>query len=158
MNQKGEKAVFYSLRHGHGTALGDAGVPEKDIAASMHHASRTTTARYLHSDQKQVSAAIAALPDLSYPVPALATGTDGRPVVSGGQVACPSACPTGNSPVESGGVGGANVANRQSVGNVEMSAVSGDSALNGKIGLLAELADAVDSKSTARKGVSVRLR
>ena len=66
VNDKGEVAVFYSTRHGHGTALADAGVPEKDIAASMHHASRTTTARYLHADRKAVKAAIDAMPDLSY--------------------------------------------------------------------------------------------
>ena len=54
------------MRHGHGTALGAAGVPEKDIAASMHHASRTTTQRYLHANRKAVSAAIALLPDLAY--------------------------------------------------------------------------------------------
>ncbi len=76
-NHQGEVAVFYSVRHGHGTALAEAGVPEKDIAASMHHASRTTTTRYLHADRKAVSRAIGAMPDLSYPVRAVATGTDG---------------------------------------------------------------------------------
>src|SRR4029078_7525371 len=64
-NHKGERAVFYSTRHGHGTALAAAGVPEKDIAASMHHANRSTTARYLHSDRASMGAAVAALPDLS---------------------------------------------------------------------------------------------
>ena len=51
MNHKKAKAVFYSTRHGRGTALAAAGVPEKDTAASMHHASRATTSRYLHAGQ-----------------------------------------------------------------------------------------------------------
>jgi integrase len=65
VNHHGERAVFYSMRHGHGTALANAGVPEKDIAKSMHHASRTTTARYLHGDRRSAAKAVAALPDLS---------------------------------------------------------------------------------------------
>jgi integrase len=77
VNHSGERAVFYSTRHGHGTALAEAGVPEKDIAASMHHASRTTTARYLHSDQQSVSKAIAAMPDLLYLPGVIAKGDDG---------------------------------------------------------------------------------
>jgi hypothetical protein len=76
VNSAHEKAVFYSVRHGHGTALGDAGVPEKDFAASMHHASRKTTERYLHSGRKSLASAIAAMPDLTYTLPALKTGTD----------------------------------------------------------------------------------
>ncbi len=76
VNHAGERVVFYSTRHGHGTALADAGVLEKDIAKSMHHSSRKTTARYLHSDRKRVTQAISALPDLAYTIPALATGTD----------------------------------------------------------------------------------
>ena len=77
VNQRGERAVFYSTRHGHGTALADAGVPEKDIAASMHHASRATTARYLHSSSQSLDAAIGALPDLIHPQANVASGTDG---------------------------------------------------------------------------------
>jgi integrase len=78
VNHAGERLVFYSCRHGHGTALADAGVPEKDIAKSMHHASRTTTERYMHSDRSRVSKAIDQLPDLSFKAPMLATGTDGK--------------------------------------------------------------------------------
>ncbi len=78
VNRDNERAVFYSMRHGHGTALADAGVPEKDIAKSMHHASRTTTARYMHADRERVSKAIERLPDLSYTLPKLATGTAGK--------------------------------------------------------------------------------
>jgi len=54
------------------TLRADAGV-----AASMHHAGRTTTARYLHTDSKALAAAVARLPDLSYPLSDVATGTDG---------------------------------------------------------------------------------
>ena len=61
------------------TLRADAGVAAKDIAASMHHASRTTTARYLHTDSKALAAAVARLPDLSYPLSDVATGTDGTP-------------------------------------------------------------------------------
>jgi len=82
VNHQAERAVFYSTRHGHGTGLADAGVPEKDIAASMHHASRTTTARYLHRDRKAKRAAIDAMPDLSYSSAGreaqAATGTHGK--------------------------------------------------------------------------------
>jgi len=78
VNRADERAVFYSMRHGHATALADAGVPEKDIAESMHHASRTTTKRYMHAGRQRVSKAIDTLPDLSYTLPKLATGTDGN--------------------------------------------------------------------------------
>ena len=64
---------FYSTRHG--TALADAGVLEKDIAASMHHTTTQTTRRYLHSGRRSLTTAIEALPDLAYPQ--AATGTDG---------------------------------------------------------------------------------
>src|SRR5262249_43544196 len=138
-NQAKEVAVFYSIRHGHGTALGDAGVPEKDIAASMHHASRTTTARYLHSDREAVSKAIAVLPDLSYKLPSLATGTDD---------CLSNACPTGTSRMESGGVGRGFRRVADAVASVEKSEVSAIIGGNPGNGLLAELADAVDSKST----------
>ena len=101
-NHEGARAVFYSTRHGHGTALADAGVPEKDIAASMHHASRTTTTRYLHSDRKSRGAAVAVLPDLPYPAAAAATGTDG-PAEKTDPEALRIACATGRSSVDSGG-------------------------------------------------------
>jgi integrase len=79
VNHDGERTVFYSTRHGHGTALGNAGVPEKDIAASMHHTNRSTTQRYLHSDRQRVSKAVEQLPDLGFTINiAAATGTDGK--------------------------------------------------------------------------------
>jgi hypothetical protein len=80
VNHRGERAVFYSTRHGHGTALADVGVAEKGIASSMHHSSRAVTARYLHTDQRARQTAIEAMPDFSYSVPQAATGTDSRPV------------------------------------------------------------------------------
>ena len=57
--------------------MANAGVAEVRIAASMHHASRRTTQRYLHSDRKAVAGAIAAMPDLAYTTKQAATGTDG---------------------------------------------------------------------------------
>ena len=104
VNHQGEKAVFYSTRHGHGTALADAGVPEKDIARSMHHASRTTTARYLHGDRRSAARAVAALPDLSYPEAAAATGTHGPEPEPRNDQTCAPTCASRRSPMESGGV------------------------------------------------------
>src|SRR5215207_8656770 len=66
VNHQGERAVFYSTRHGHDTALAEVGVRRRTSPASTHHASRTTTARHLHSSRKSVGAAVALLPDLSY--------------------------------------------------------------------------------------------
>jgi len=63
LNHQKEKAVFYSLRHGHGTALALAGVAESVIAASMHHANRQTTQRYIHTTQTVIAAALTSLPE-----------------------------------------------------------------------------------------------
>jgi hypothetical protein len=105
VNHQGERAVFYSTRHGHGTALAEAGVPEKDIAASMHHSNRSTTARYLHSDRRAVNAAIGAMPDLFYSQRqrAVATGTNGPEPEPVSNAACAAACASQRSSVESGG-------------------------------------------------------
>ena len=102
VNHEGQRAVFYSTRHGHGTALADAGVPEKDIAASMHHATRKTTARYLHSGREAVARAIDAMPDLSYPPAQVATGTNG-PEQATADESLRNACATVSIGVESGG-------------------------------------------------------
>jgi len=67
MNHEGERSSFYSLRHGHAQALAEAGVPELAIAASMHHADRSTTARYLHANRASVNLAISAMPDVVLP-------------------------------------------------------------------------------------------
>ena len=103
VNHQGEKAVFYSTRRGHGTALADAGVPEKDIARPMHHASRTTTARYLHGDRRSAARAVAALPDLSYPEATAAMGTCGPEPDAKSTDACAGACATPRSLAGSGG-------------------------------------------------------
>jgi integrase len=84
VDHEGRRVVFHSLRHTHGTALGDAGVPQKDIQASLHHATGRTTERYLHAPQKARAATLAALPELAHEQQAqAATGTGGR----GGQEA-----------------------------------------------------------------------
>ena len=156
VNHKDERAVFYSTRHGHGTALANAGVPEKDIAASMHHASRKTTQRYIHADRESVARAIGAMPDLS-PQRAhqVATGTDGAEVSKRGEGCLRSACATVTTPVDSGGqIGRPTVQSQAAADSRDTRKIE----QNQPFGLLAELADAMDSKSIARKGVSVRLR
>ena len=75
-NREGERVVFYSLRHGHGTALALAGVSQELIAASMHHTNIKTTERYIHAQQQRAASAIASMPDLTYPVLNASTGTD----------------------------------------------------------------------------------
>ena len=60
--------------------------------------------------------------------------------------------------MESGGVSSVDDDDAKNLENGDRPRFSGDSEEKTKKGLLAELADAVDSKSTARKGVSVRLR
>jgi integrase len=83
VNHRNERAVFYSLRHGHGSALAAAGVAEKDIAASLHHSSRAVTKRYLHSRQPDLARAVAALPDVSY-APPVASATRRKRKAAGG--------------------------------------------------------------------------
>jgi len=135
VNRDGERAVFYSMRHGHGTALADAGVPEKDIAKSMHHASRVTTARYMHSDRQRVSKAIDTLPDLSYTLPKMATGTDGNSLA-------PSLSPRGDfsRPDAPGCVQLASaVEDSESIGNMRPNAeFPSDSAQSGQVAQLVE--------------------
>jgi hypothetical protein len=153
-DHSGAMADFYSLRHTHGSALADACVPQKDIQASLHHTSGRTTERYLHTRQSALVVAIGQLP-LVKPsrlvIPALATGTDGKVAAP---PAAPPAAPTTSGMVRDGAV---KVKNEQS-GKLAISSQIRDSALHSQDGLLAELADALDSKSCARKGVSVRLR
>lgn len=75
VDHQGRRVVFHSLRHTHGTLLGNAGVPQKDIQASLHHTRESTTVRYLHSDVIARQAALSRLPEVQ-----TATGTDGRGV------------------------------------------------------------------------------
>ena len=165
VNNEGQHAVFYSTRHGHGTALAAAGVPEKDIAASMHHASRTTTARYLHSDRKSAGEAIATFPDLSPPQRQVATGTNGaEPMppreLKPAQGKKPCALPCAKDSTGLDAIGQSEKTGRavKCVGTVENTDDSGKNAGTTSYGPLAELADAMDSKSIFRKEVSVRLR
>jgi hypothetical protein len=158
VNHEKERAVFYSMRHGHGTALADAGVAEKDIAASMHHASRTTTARYLHTGRKAVVTAVASVPDLDYPSPQLATGTAGPEPDPNNSLRLSAAWAAGRTTSDNlGHIGGSSTV--EEVADSEpVTAISEIKPEKGHHGLVAELADAVDSKSTAFTGVSVRLR
>lgn len=161
VNHAGEVATFYGLRHGHGTALAEAGVSMLNIAASMHHASKKTTERYLHADRRNVAQAIGHMPDLSIPQRQVRTGTDGataetepdkrnvlRNVAPNKQSPCnPHA--TGTSQVDSGGQNDGGAVDSPTAGftpKTAKSAVSGDKPTDG---LLAELADAMDSKSIA---------
>jgi len=106
-NKLGEVAVFYSLRHSHGTTLADAGITQRDIAASMHHANERTTARYIHRDrQKAQATAIAVLPALDATEEMRKTGTTDAPVGYAEALGLRTACATGHVSVESGGVGG----------------------------------------------------
>lgn len=153
-DHEGRRAVCYSTRHGHGTALADAGVPEKDIAASMHHASRKTTARYLHSDRKARRSAIDAMPDLAYTSgteSAAATGTNGPEPTPGETPACTDACTTGRSRVESGGQNDDPDDEPPRLTKPGKLREIGDSRDSLNTGLLAELADAMDSKSISQK-------
>lgn len=100
VDHRGRKAVFYSIRHTHGTALGNAGIHQKDIAASLHHTRTSTTDRYVHADFAAKARAVAALPDVaSEPQPAVlsATGTDDETP----RLSC--ACHTGWTQADSGG-------------------------------------------------------
>jgi integrase len=78
-DHQGRRVNFYSLRHTHGTALGDAGIPQKDIQGSLHHTRSSTTDRYVHSDITSRSRAVNALPEIMPMALAMpATGTDGK--------------------------------------------------------------------------------
>ncbi len=76
-DRHGLVADFYSLRHAHGTALANVGVPTHDIQASMHHTTVKTTQRYIHSTANAVSTALATLPNIA-PDRRLAIGMDGK--------------------------------------------------------------------------------
>lgn len=78
VNHAGEHSVFYSTRHGHGTALAEAGASDAEIGASMHHTNPKTTQRYIHSLKKRVANAVSMMTDLSYVQRQKATGTDGK--------------------------------------------------------------------------------
>ena len=131
----GERAVFYSLRHAHGTALAESGVAESVIAKSMHHASRKTTARYIHASDDALADAISNLPSMPAIQKQRATGTYGAEPDG----CLRKACATGQTDMDSGGQ---NEAER----TLDFGAKTLESPEN-RPGLVAELADATDSKS-----------
>src|SRR4051812_9095075 len=126
----------------------------------MHHVSRTTTARYLHSGLKAVGSAIDAMPDLAYPQAQVATGTNGPEANQTAYTAdaCATACAKPQRPMAVGGGKGSDAEKGGPTINPAKHAGNDHLPGNEQPGLLAELADAMDSKSIARKGVSVRLR
>lgn len=65
VDHQGRKAVFYSLRHAHGSSLARAGASLLEIQRSMHHTSSKTTLRYLHNDQQDLASVVARLPNVS---------------------------------------------------------------------------------------------
>jgi integrase len=105
VDHNGDKVVFHSLRHTHGTVLGSAGIAQQHIQASLHHTSGRTTERYLHSHVRERQTALDALPDLSGEAQA-ATGTDGAAghVTDESDSACLAACLTGRSEADSDGL------------------------------------------------------
>ena len=132
VNHSGEVACFYSMRHGHGTALAAAGVPMKDIQASMHHTTSRTTEKYLHANRQSVAKAIGSMPDLIIPQKAVATGTSGAESTPDESCPC-SAHATGTSPMDSGGqtgraeiVSGAAVSVGESTKNTDIDGKTGN--------------------------------
>jgi integrase len=99
VNRDGERAVFYSTRHGCGTALAESGANEMGIAKAMHHSSRAITARYLHTERKAVALAMESLPDLSFEPKRIATGTDSGAVDAVGTFPQPFPNPPRTSPM-----------------------------------------------------------
>ena len=94
----GRRAIFYSLRHSHGTALAEAGVPQKDIQASLNHTRSSTTDRYVKSGLRAKAKAVNALPAvLADAIVLSATGTGG-----GGPTCLPNAWPTEGTPANTG--------------------------------------------------------
>jgi hypothetical protein len=110
LDADGRRAIFYSLRHSHGVALADAGVSQKDVAASLHHTKTSTTDRYVMKGKLKTQARVVqVLPDV---IPLRKTGTAGAADAIGQNPnagpAAPArltgACPTAATSVESSGV------------------------------------------------------
>ena len=91
---------------------------------------------------------------MNYSIRQVATGTDGCKVESRLRIPCV----TGTSGKDSGGIKAEFKPDRENAGTPENTGIYAIASGKTEDGLLAELADAVDSKSTARKGISVRLR
>jgi integrase len=144
VNHAGETAVAYSLRHGFGSFLAKSGAPESVIAKAMHHASRTTTTRYIHADRTEVGHAISKLPEMNFQA---ATGTDGPTNTDQNPMRLCTACADSK---DSAGFGGNGVKNRGSnetlkiAGKLDNSTAISESVMH--LGV-AESADATDLKS-----------
>lgn len=60
----GDRLHPHALRHAHATALLRVGVDVEIVRRSMNHATLTTTARYLHSDETLLRESLERLPEL----------------------------------------------------------------------------------------------
>jgi len=148
-------ADFHALRHTFISNLAAGGVHPKTAQRLARHSTITLTMdRYTHLRREDLAGALDTLPDLSTTRQvAVATGTDGRKDLS--LHLSPNSA-IGWHGGQSGGTKWDQVTSQGTLGITdEKHCISG---ANLNIGLLAELADALDSKSNARKGVSVRLR
>ena len=129
VDHAGLRAMFYTLRHSHGTSLGDANIPQKDIQASLHHTRSATTDRYLKAGLLAKAKAVNALPDVRpgpkwQPLAAQATGTHGRPTGVHEPLRMSGACSTAEILVESHGADGDGPAQQKTLGTAGDTAVS----------------------------------
>ena len=147
---------FHALRHTFISNLAAGGVHPKTAQRLARHSTITLTMdRYTHLRREDLAGALDVLPDLSTARQAtVMTGTnDGEISLS------PSLSPNGaiqRNSTQSGAMKTDGVRLQESPGNLAESRGFPEHKID--YGLLAELADAMDSKSIARKGVSVRLR
>ncbi len=164
----GRKADFDALRHTFISNLVAGGVHPKSAQTLARHSTITLTMdRYSHSYRGQLADALNTLPDLSPTLPqtAKATGTHDATAVPREATKPPSEFVSpGLSPggefaqlsVESGGVKADRIQSAQNTGKQAQNALF--SSDKSTFGPLAELADAMDSKSIFRKEVPVQLR
>jgi hypothetical protein len=125
------------------------------VVVVWHSTITLTMDRYTHLRREDLAGALNPLPDLSSPrKAAILTGTDGPENRLSPDLSLDSEFR--HISVESSEAKTDQVRSEESLGNTEEN--GGFLEQNVSIGLLAELADALDSKSNARKGVSVRLR
>ena len=156
----GRCADFHSLRHTFISNLAAGGVHPKTAQRLARHSTiGLTMDRYTHLRREDLAGAIGTLPDLSSARQiAVATGTDyNKHNIATLRAASlsPNHAIQRNS-AHLGAQTGESLADSIPSGNIER--ISGFTEVKTAPGLLAELADALDSKSSARKGVSVRLR
>ena len=156
----GRYVDFHALRHTFISNLAAGGVHPKTAQSLARHSALTLTMdRYTHGYSGDLTAALDALPDLSIPAQTVivATGTDCKQLsdISLSPDLSPNSG-VSKSLMESDGVNGAALASGVTHGRISTNA--GFPEGKQKPGLLAELADAMDSKSIVRKDISVRLR